>query len=528
MSLRRVFVAWSLLVLTVIGCDGRRPLGPSFAVVGTPASLTASAFAFNQIDLTWQESSRNETGFEIHRSTGPTGTFALWTTTAAGATTYSDFGLTGSTQYCYKVRAFRTTGHKNTYSGFTNTACATTPRTPLSTAPSGLHATPHLGYAISVTWTDNSTDETGFRVERAASTSGSWGAPVNLGANVTSLEDYQPTEQLVCYRVFAVNSYGDSDPANAQCTAIPAAPITLQAVPQGDGSVALTWADNSAIEDGYQLERSDGTSGSRIVATLPANATGYRDIGVPPDVTLVYVVRATRDGGTSTGETVSVVLASKPPNAPMSVDVVPQWSNAVSVSWTEEPQSQDGFRVERSTDGRAWVTVATPGMSEYGFGEAGLTSEQQVWYRVIAFNKFGESPASMDSTTPPAGPTDLTATGVDAATIDLAWTDNSNHEDGYEVWADDGYGGWYYITSLDLNKPLAPSAMTFRYTDPYSAYWYAYYVVAIKDGGYSDWSYGAYATPPAGVASVRTRSMSGVAPLRAPSPRTLPRARRKP
>src|SRR2546430_10763072 len=203
MNLRRLSLAWSLLVLTMIGCDGRRPLGPNFAVVGTPTSLTARAFAFNQIDLTWQESSRNETGFEIQRSTtGPTG-FAVWTTTAAGATTFSNYGLTGSTQYCYKVRAFRTTGHKNTYSEFTNTACATTPRTPLSAAPSGLHATPHLGYAISVAWTDNSADETGFRVERAASSGGPWAALAALGPNVTSLEDYRPTEQLACYRVFA-------------------------------------------------------------------------------------------------------------------------------------------------------------------------------------------------------------------------------------------------------------------------------------------------------------------------------------
>src|SRR2546421_9229528 len=228
MDLRRVSIAWPLLVLTMIGCDGRRPLGPSFAVVGTPASLTGNAAAFNRIDLTWQENSRNETGFEVHRSaTGSSGTFTLQATTPPSATTYSDFGLTGSTQYCYKVRAFRTTGHKNTYSEFTNTACATTPRTPLSAAPSGLHATPHLGYAISVAWTDNSTDETAFRVERAASSGGPWAALAALGPNVTSLEDYRPTEQLACYRVFAVNSFGDSDPSNVDCTAIPAAPTNL-------------------------------------------------------------------------------------------------------------------------------------------------------------------------------------------------------------------------------------------------------------------------------------------------------------
>jgi hypothetical protein len=526
MDLRRVSFAWSLLVLTMIGCDGRQPLAPSFAVVGTPASLTAGPAAFNQIDLIWQENSRNETGFEVHRSTtGSSGSFTLRATTATSTTTYSDFGLTGSTQYCYKVRAFRTTGRKTTYSEFTNTACATTPRTPVSAAPSGLHATPHLGYAISVGWTDNSADETAFRVERAASSGGPWGAPTTLGPNVTSLEDYRPTEQLACYRVFAVNSYGDSDPSNVDCTAIPAAPTDLAATVPADGGVDLTWTDNSAVEDGVEVQRAPGGVDWSVIATLPANTTRYHDAGVQPDITYWYLVRATKHGGTSgNSNTVQAVVATTPPLAPASADAVPYASNIVTISWLDGSSNEAGFRVERSTDGGAsWVAAGTTGVDETAFWDQGLLSEQRACYRVVAFNHVGDSPASnTDCTTPPAGPTGLTATGVDAATIDLAWIDNSAVEDGYEVWVDDGYGNWYSIASL------GPNTTTFQYTDPYSAYWYVYYVVATKDAGYSDWSNGAYATPPASVASVRTRSLPGVAPLRAPSPRTLPRARRKP
>ena len=53
------------------------PLAPSFMFVGAPGSFTATAVAFNQINLTWQDNSTNETGFEVWRSaTGPDGTFA--------------------------------------------------------------------------------------------------------------------------------------------------------------------------------------------------------------------------------------------------------------------------------------------------------------------------------------------------------------------------------------------------------------------------------------------------------------------
>ena len=140
-------------------------------------------------------------------------------------------------------------------------------------------------------------------------------------------------------------------------------------------------------------------------------------------------------------------------------------------------------------------------------------------YQVFAFNAVGDSPASsMACTTPPAAPTDLVATlASDGQTVDLAWTDNSAVEDGYEVWADDGYGDWYAIASL------GPNATNFRYEgDPY-AYSYGYAVVAVKDGGYSDYSNFVYPTSPSGTASVRTHSTS-----QAPTPRRPVRMGAKP
>src|SRR5438034_11198373 len=119
MDLRRVCLAWSLLVLTLIGCDGRQPLAPSFSVVSTPASLTATAVWFSQINLAWQDNSKNESGFEVYRSTtGPSGAFVLRGSTGAGVTGYPDGGLSGATQYCYKVRAFKVSGPNRTYSPF--------------------------------------------------------------------------------------------------------------------------------------------------------------------------------------------------------------------------------------------------------------------------------------------------------------------------------------------------------------------------------------------------------------------------
>jgi len=503
-------LACSLLLLALGGCDGRQPLAPSFAVVSTPAVLTATAVWFSQINLAWQDNSKNGSGFEVYRSTtGPSGTFALRGSTGAGVTSYSDGGLSGSSEYCYKVRAFRVSGPNKSYSPFSTTACATTPAAPVPPAPSAVNAVPRF-YRFDVTWSYNSTDETGFRVERSPSAGGPWTSIGTVYANATALYDYQvAVEQGVCYRVFAFNNYGAADPSNVDCTAMPAAPGNLAAT-VANASVDLTWTDNSGVEDGFDVLRSGGTDWT-VVAHLLANASSYQDANLA-DGAYSYFVRATKDGGTSgISNVVQVVVATVPPLAPINLDAAPSSSSSVSVYWNAGSGSEEGYRVERSTDGgTSWVAAANTGVNETSFWDYPLPSEQPVCYHVIAFNHLGDSPPSdSDCTTPPAGPTGFTVTGLDDATIDLAWTDNSNAEDGYQIWIDDGYGSQWPIAYLDANTT------SFQYVD-YYAYYYYYSVVAVKDGGYSDWTDWLYPTAPAGVSSMRAGSVSRGSPSHPP------------
>jgi hypothetical protein len=302
-------VALICVTSLVAACDESRPLAldadqawlaaSGAGGLGAPSNLTSTATSPSQVDLAWQDNSSKETGFEVQRSTtGPGGTFTVLSTTRPNIAAHSDAGLNALTQYCYRVRAFRTTGGRASYSDFSNTACATTLGPPPS--PSNANATPASSSAIDVTWTDDATTEDGFRVERSAGGASPWDLVATTSANTASYQDSgRPSEQQVCYRVIAFNAHGDSAPSNSDCTTPPVGPSNLTAATAAQG-IDLAWADNSAVEDGYEVQRAtDGVTFSPV-ANLPANSTSYHDATATSNTTTYwYRVRAKKDGGFS-------------------------------------------------------------------------------------------------------------------------------------------------------------------------------------------------------------------------------------
>ena len=66
------------------------------------------------------------------------------------------------------------------------------------------------GMTVSLAWTDNSTDETGFKVLRKDSLKGSFSTVTTTSADATSYSDNVTDAKSYWYRVSATNSNGDS------------------------------------------------------------------------------------------------------------------------------------------------------------------------------------------------------------------------------------------------------------------------------------------------------------------------------
>ena len=86
-----------------------------------PSNLSASTVSSSAIDLAWDDNSTDEDGFEVERSADGTN-FSQIATVGSNVASYSDSGLSASTTYHYRVRAYNASGN----SGYSNTASATT------------------------------------------------------------------------------------------------------------------------------------------------------------------------------------------------------------------------------------------------------------------------------------------------------------------------------------------------------------------------------------------------------------------
>jgi len=89
-----------------------------------------------------------------------------------------------------------------------------------------------------------------------------------------------------------------------------APPSTLVAYPRAGVQVDLVWADNSARETGFQIERSTDNAAFALVGTVAADALGFTDLGVAAATTYFYRVRYTSPAGPSAYSNVASVTTT--------------------------------------------------------------------------------------------------------------------------------------------------------------------------------------------------------------------------
>lgn len=264
-----------------------------------PSNLTAAAASSTQINLSWTASTDNVgvTGYQLQRCQGAAcSNFSLLASPPGTGTSFTDTGLSPSMSYSYEVLATDAAGN---LSSFSNVSSATTLAGPPA-APSGLSATAGSATQINLSWTNNATNQTGFKVERSPDGVSFAQIGTTGAATTTYLDSLLPPLTTYYYRVRATNGAGDSGYSNVASAATladttpPSTPTNMVATAASSTQINLTWTastDNVGVTQ-YQIQRCQG-AGCNSFAQVGTSATpSFPDTGLQASTPYSYQVRA--------------------------------------------------------------------------------------------------------------------------------------------------------------------------------------------------------------------------------------------
>ena len=362
--------------------------------------------ATDRNSLVWTAATDTETGFVLERCKNSlescTANFVIDTPIPAlppknsiGAqVTYLDRELqldspTTAISYCYRVKAIKSGGWLSAptpgETGYSNIVCM---NTKIQAAPTNFIGTA-TGTAVNLSWTDNTTGENGFTLERCQDIGGD--TPCTFAAgNITTISlppnddkvstTATYTDPNLCagtyrYRISVHKNNPDGTSwtmgptyltGDSVATDLPPVPLNLVAARVSENQIQVTWKDMTADETGFEVWRCVGstcTDFAKLPVTVAASGgTGatvtYNDTYyIVPETTYRYKVRAYVIATCTVYSNFSADNSASAPNgpdyataasiAPSAVTATAVNSTQADLAWTDNTVSKSNIIVGR-------------------------------------------------------------------------------------------------------------------------------------------------------------------------------------
>jgi regulation of enolase protein 1 (concanavalin A-like superfamily) len=310
---------------------------------------------------------------------------------------------------------------KRNVAKFTNVSLTGILGTPAPTvnslpAPSGFALTRGDGSDLAISWTDGA-GETGYRVER--STDGvNYSTATTTAANVTSYADTNLFGSLrYYYRVRAVDASGVSTPtAVKNIVNRPNAVTNFKVTSLNTTTTVLNWRDTHG-ESGYRIESSaDGVTFTTL-GTVGTNVPSYTHSGLTTNTKLTYRVVPTSSLGD--GEALEVDGSTRLAKVG-GLAFTNVASTSITFKWTNIA-GETNYRLERSTDGTTFTTLATVGADVTTYTDTTVTAANDYYYRLVGTNPLTESISDSDvifTATPATSPLPSPWSAADIGAVD--------------------------------------------------------------------------------------------------------------
>ncbi len=262
-------------------------------------------------------------------------------------------------------------------------------------APTGLAATATSSSTVLLGWKDNSSNESGFKIERKEGGCGSTSPWQQVGTTEANARSFNASglspAKPYAFRVRATGPGGDSDYSNCDSVTTgiagtPRSPYGLTALSSSPGQINLAWVDSANNETEFKIFRNIG-AGWKSFASLKSNTVSYTDTaaaGNQTATTYQYYVVACNANGCSPRSNTAIV-----PFAPADLTAVGlSATGRIRLTWTDKSSNEGGFQIYRKkgscTSAGQWELVATVGPNVASWVNSGLAPGDYS-YRIRSF-----------------------------------------------------------------------------------------------------------------------------------------------
>ncbi|MDB5389402.1 MAG: hypothetical protein JWM11_5048 [Planctomycetaceae bacterium] len=312
-----------------------------------------------------------------------------------------------------------TVGSGNAYVGFTGgtgglgltqdivnwTFSPSSPQAP--NAPTGLGATPATATSVALNWTNNSTNQAGFHLDRATDPDFTENFITEFVAAshsgfIDSATGLAPGSTFY-YRLRAFNAAGESENTNVTSVTIPLAPAkpsNAEVTSASPSELDLSWTDNAGITaTGYQILRAVNHGAFEVYASLPPLHTAppatysWADTNVTPGDFYEYHIKAVNTSGNNDFAGTNATAVTLPPGGL----VAAAGNDRIALFWSGVTGAQS-YNVYRSTTagGEDSVPLIT-GVLATEFTDTSALNGTKYFYTITAVNSNQHNTPVIDS-----------------------------------------------------------------------------------------------------------------------------------
>ena len=311
--------------------------------------------------------------------------------TSNGTTTFRKAGLSASTVYKFRVKAYKMEGKTAVYSEYSAELAARTNPSVMT----GAKLTGRAADALRINWSKNASAD-GYIVEMYQGNK--WVRVAKITSNNTTTFKKSGLKASTVYK-FRVRAYKMSGKTalygnySATVAAMTNPSVMTGAKLGGRAADALriNWTKNASA-DGYIVEMYQGNKWVRVAKITSNATTTYRASGLKASTVYKFRVRAYKMSGKTAlyGNYSATVTARTNPSVMTGVKIAGKAKDALRVNWTKNASAQ-GYIVEMYKGGK-WVRVAkiTNGNTTT-FRKAGLAKNTAYKFRVKAYYMSGKT-----------------------------------------------------------------------------------------------------------------------------------------